>query len=86
MKISLFMHANTPLISFAKELLDATTFKSAEALGLNTGEITEEKNADMLVIDLDSEPNEQLPLHLLLHRYPISKVYINGKLEKGEEK
>ncbi len=83
MKISLFMHADAPLISFAKALLDGVTINAAKALGLNTGEIAEGKNADMIVIDLEDEPNEQLPLHLLLHRYNISKVYINGKLEKG---
>ena len=86
MKISLFMHDKAPLIPFAKALLDGVTINAAKALGLNTGEIIEGKNADMLVIDLQEEPNEQLPLHLLLHRYPISKIYINGKLEKGEDK
>jgi cytosine/adenosine deaminase-related metal-dependent hydrolase len=84
MKISLFIHSQAPLIPFAKALLDGVTINAAKALGLNTGVIEEGKNADMLVIDLDAQPNEQLPLHLLLHKYPISKVYINGKLEKGE--
>jgi cytosine/adenosine deaminase-related metal-dependent hydrolase len=83
MKMSLFIHDQAPLLTFAKELLEGVTIKAAKALGLNTGVIEEGKNADMLVIDLDDEPNEQLPLHLLLHKYPISKVYINGKLEKG---
>ena len=40
------------------------------------------KNADMLVVDLESEPNDELAIHLILHRYNISKIYINGKLEK----
>ncbi len=81
-KISLFMHANAPLLPFAKALFRGITANAAEALGLNTGEITEGKNADMLVIDLDNEPNEELVLHLILHRYNISKVFINGKLVK----
>ena len=85
MKISLFMHADAPLVNFAQQLLDGVTVNAAKALGLNTGVIAEGKNADMIVVDLDREPNQQLALHLLLHRYNISKVYINGSLEKGEK-
>jgi len=85
MKISLFMHSEAPLVEFAQALLDGVTINAAEALGLNTGEIAEGKNADMLVIDLENEPTKELPLHLILHRYNISKVYINGQLEKGEQ-
>lgn len=84
MKMSLFMHPSAPLLDFAKALLDGVTIHAAEALGINAGEITEGKNADMIVLDLDSEPTEELAVHLILHRYNISKVYINGKLEKGE--
>lgn len=82
MKISLFMHSGEPLLKLAQELINAVTINAAKALGLNTGEITEGKNADMLVLDLESEPNEELAIHLILHRYNISKVYINGNLEK----
>jgi aminodeoxyfutalosine deaminase len=84
MKISLFTHANEPLNDFSKQLIAAATKNPADALGLNTGEIAAGKNADMLVIDLESEPNEELATHLILHHYNISKVFINGKLEKGE--
>ncbi|WP_297439839.1 metal-dependent hydrolase [Sulfurimonas sp.] len=83
MKISLFMHSSAPLLEFAKQLLRGVTLNAAKALGLNSGEIAEGKNADMLVLDLDNEPNEELALHLILHRYNISKVFINGKMEKG---
>ena len=83
MKISLFMHADAPLAQFAQSLLEGVTVNAAKALGLNTGVIEEGKNADMIIVDLDKEPNEELALHLLLHRYNISKVYINGTLEKG---
>ena len=82
MKMSLFMHSDAPLLKFAQALLDAVTINAAEALGLNTGEITEGKNADMIVIDLDKEPTKELAIHLILHRYNISKVYINGTLAK----
>ncbi|MCW8839164.1 MAG: metal-dependent hydrolase, partial [Thiovulaceae bacterium] len=79
MKMSLFMHPSAPLLDFAKQLLKSVTKDAADALGLNTGEIKEGKNADMIVLDLDSEPSPELPIHLILHRYNISKVIINGK-------
>ena len=82
MKMSLFMHPSAPLLEFAQSLLDGVTKHAAEALGLNTGEIKEGKNADMLVLDLDATPTKELAIHLILHRYNISKIYINGKLEK----
>ena len=84
MKISLFMHPQMPLLPLAKSLLRSVTKDAADALGLNSGEIKEGKNADMIVLDLESEATEQLALHLILHRYNISKVYINGDLKKGE--
>ena len=84
MKISLFMHSDDPLLEFANALIRGVTIDAAEALGLNTGEIAEGKNADMLILDLDKAPSEELAIHLILHRYNISKVYINGQLKKGE--
>ena len=85
MKMSLFMHANAPLLDFAKALIAGVTKNAADALGLNTGEIVEGKNADMIVLDLGSEPTQELAIHILLHRYSISKVFINGELKKGSE-
>ncbi|MGB5964410.1 MAG: metal-dependent hydrolase [Sulfurimonadaceae bacterium] len=83
MKIALFMHADADLLPLAKELIASATQKSAKALGLNTGEIVVGKEADLLVIDLEATPNEQLPLHLLLHGYNIEQIYINGNAVKG---
>jgi len=82
MKMSLFMHSSAPLLKFAKALIKGVTINPAKALGLNTGEIKEGKNADMLVLDLDEKPTDELAIHLILRMYNISKVYINGKLEK----
>jgi len=84
MKISLFMHSSAPLLKFANALIKSVTTDAALALGLNTGEICEGKNADMIVLDLDKEPNDELAIHLILHKYDISKVYINGKLVKDQ--
>ncbi|MDY0124031.1 metal-dependent hydrolase [Sulfurimonas sp.] len=83
MKCALFMHSNMPLLELAKSLIKSVTKDAADALGINSGEIAEGKNADMIVLDLDGEPGDELAIHLILHRYNISKVYINGKLEKG---
>jgi cytosine/adenosine deaminase-related metal-dependent hydrolase len=83
MKIALFMHSETPLLPLAQRLIEGATLRAAEALKLNTGEIAEGKDADMLVLQLDAEPDEQLPLHLLLHHYPIKKIFISGKTVKG---
>jgi len=83
MKIALFMHSDMPLLDLAKKLIDSVTINAASALDINTGEIAEGKNADMIVLDLDTEPTDELAIHLILHRYNISKVYINGQLKKG---
>ncbi len=82
MKMSLFMHPSAPLLEFAQALIDSVTIHAAEALGLNTGEIAEGKNADMIILDLDKEPTKELAIHLILHRYNISKIYINGQIQK----
>jgi len=83
MKVALFMHHKMPLLELAKKLILSVTKNAAKALNLNTGEIKEGKAADMLVLDLKKEPNEELAIHLILHRYNISKIYINGKAIKG---
>jgi cytosine/adenosine deaminase-related metal-dependent hydrolase len=78
MKVALFMHSHLSLLQLAKQLLRSVTKDAADALGLNTGEIKEGKNADMIVLDLDAQPTEELPIHIILQRYNISKVVING--------
>lgn len=84
LKIALFMHSHLPIEKLAQELLESITSKAAKALGLNTGAIEEGKNADMLILDLDDKPSDQLALHLILHRYNISKIFINGILVKDQ--
>lgn len=79
-KCALFMHHNRPLLPLAKKLLRSITKDAADALGVNSGEIKEGKNADMLVFDLEKKPTPELPIHLILHRYNIAKIYINGAL------
>ncbi|MCJ7764531.1 MAG: amidohydrolase family protein, partial [Thiovulaceae bacterium] len=77
-------HSGADLLTLAQKLLTNATRGSAKALQLNTGEIAVGKEADLLVIDLESTPNEQLALHLLLHGYNIKQIYINGhSVKKG---
>lgn len=84
MKIALFMQSDAPILDLAKKLINSVTIDAADALGINTGEIAEGKNADMLIIDLNTSPSDELALHLILHQYDISKVYINGDLVKDK--
>ena len=84
MKVALFIHTALPILDLARRLLRSVTLDAAKALGLNTGVIEAGYNADMLVIDLQEEPTEQLALHLILHRYNISKIFINGQLVKEQ--
>ena len=79
MKIALFMHKDTALLPLAKSLLNSVTIDAAKALNLNTGEIQEGKNSDLIVMDLGEEASEQLPLHIILQNYPLTHRYINGK-------
>ncbi len=82
LKIALFMHSDMPLLEFAKKLINSVTVEAGKALELNTGEIKEGKNADMLVLDLDSKPTQEIWIHLILQRYNISQIYINGILAR----
>ena len=79
MKIALFIHSNTPLNKLAKELLRSVTIDASDALGLNKGDIKEGKDSDMIVLDLDKTPTEDIALHLILHKYNISNIIINGE-------
>lgn len=79
MKAAIFMHSDTPLLPLATRLIESVTTKAADALGLNCGAIEVGKDADMILLQLDSKPTEQLALHLILHQYPITTVFIDGK-------
>ncbi len=83
MKIALFMHSETDLLPLAQQLLNSVTVDAAAALRLNGGRIAEEKDADMLWLELDHEPNTQTPLHLLLHQYDLLQIFIDGSAQKG---
>ncbi len=79
MKIALFMHSDFPLQELARKLIAGVTSSPAKALGLPKGEIKEGYDADMIVLQLDTQPPEDLELHLILHRYKIIDTYIRGE-------
>ena len=79
MKIALFMHSDFPLQKLAKRLIAGVTSSPAKALGLAKGEIKEGYDADMIVLQLDDEPDEDLELHMILHRYEIIDTFIRGE-------
>ncbi|MBD3800383.1 MAG: metal-dependent hydrolase [Campylobacterales bacterium] len=83
MKIALFMHSKSPLLPLARRLLNSVTVDAAKALRLNCGEIAEGKAADMLWVELDHTPSDDTPLHLLLQRYPLRRIFIDGISRKG---
>ena len=79
MKIALFMHSDFPLHELAKKLLNGVTIKAAEALRLDKGALKEGYDADMIVLQLESEPDYALELHMILHRYDIVDRFILGE-------
>jgi aminodeoxyfutalosine deaminase len=79
MKIALFMHSDAPLLPLAERLIRSVTMGAAEALQLNKGAVAPGRDADLIVLGLESPPDDQLPLHLLLHGYDITSVYIGGR-------
>ncbi len=79
MKISLFNHPELPLLEFASDLLDGVTKNAAQALGLQKGKITKGYDSDMILLQLDHTPTEELAIHLILHRYPIIDKFILGE-------
>ena len=81
MKIALFMHHGADLLPLAKQLIQSVTCKAADALGLNSGRIEAGRDADFLILNLDEAPTQQLPIHLLLHRYTIESIFIRGNKE-----
>ncbi len=78
MKAALFMHSDAPLLPLANRLIESVTTKAAAALQLNSGAIAVGKDADMLLLQLDSVPTEQIALHLILQHYPINAIFIDG--------
>ncbi|RUM64586.1 MAG: metal-dependent hydrolase [Sulfurimonas sp.] len=78
MKAALFLHADAALLPLANRLLESVTINAAKALHLNSGAIALGKDADMLLLQLDEAPSEQIALHLILQRYNVNAIFIHG--------
>jgi len=84
MRAALMMQDELELEPFALELLNGATIRAADALKLNCGAISTGRAADMLLLDISSNTEQILPSHIILHKYPILEVYIDGKAQLGE--
>ncbi len=80
MRVALFIHSHLELSELAKELLFGVTKYAAEALGLKKGEIKEGFDADMIALELDATPNEQIYSDVILKGYNVTNVFIRGEM------
>lgn len=80
LRAALFMHVDIDLISLARILLLASTKNAAFSLGLNSGEIKENKIADIAVFKgLGELSDEQIALQMILHKNEAKKLFVSGR-------
>ena len=79
---ALFMHTEAPLNILAAQLLKAATKGGAKALGLNKGELSKGKDADIISFNFKDDiiSSDDISTHILLHDKNIENIYIKGKL------
>jgi len=82
LKTALFIHQESDLNSLSKELIKSVTSNAADALKLNRGRIEVGCEADIIVLNTkrDKIAPEDLHLHILLQKFDVSKVFINGEI------
>ena len=80
---SFFMHNNFTPNQLAKKLLIAATNGGAIALGINTGILERNKDADIInfVLPDNIKNQEDLATAIILHTTKVNKTYIKGKNE-----
>lgn len=78
---ALMIHTNKELNSFAQELLIAATKNGAISLGLNKGELTKNRDADIILFSLPSSVEEEnnLASNIILHTQEVDKTIIGGE-------
>ncbi|HIP13213.1 MAG TPA: metal-dependent hydrolase [Arcobacter sp.] len=78
-----FMHTNFKPNILARKLLQAATNGGANTLGLNTGALIKNKDADIICFNLPDTLNNQedLPTAIILHTSKVNHTYIKGKNE-----
>ena len=81
MRAALMIHHQAPLDLFSKMLLCSATKESAGALDLNKGVLEVGKDADIIMIELpdDVEDDSSLPLALVQFTKEVKAVYIAGE-------
>ncbi len=77
-RAALFMHENIKLYELAKMLFLGMTRNGAKALGLNSGELSHGKCADIAVFSIPKEAKEPISA-LLLNAKEVTMLYIDGE-------
>ncbi len=79
---ALMIHNKTQPNLLSKKLILSVTKNASFALGLNSGEIKTDKDADMILLELPDHINDtaSLPLHLILHTQNAQKIFIEGEV------
>ena len=81
MRTALFQQSGLDLALLARDLLTAATRNGSRALGLNGGSLEAGKDADVIVLRLPDNVEEErlLPLQVVLHCSEAESVYIKGE-------
>ncbi len=78
---SLMIHSDKNLLEFSLILLKAATKNGSLALGLNKGELSKNKDADIICLTLPDKvkDEEDLALNVILHTKFVDRSIIGGK-------
>jgi len=81
LKSALFIHHEKNLHDLAKDLINSVTSKAATALNLNRGQIKEGFESDIIILNTkrDTIAPEDLHLQILLQKFEVSHIFINGE-------
>lgn len=77
---ALLIHTEKNILEFSKILINAATKNGSLALGLNKGEFTKGKDADIIAINLPDEikSSDDLCMNIILHTKRVEKTIIGG--------
>jgi cytosine/adenosine deaminase-related metal-dependent hydrolase len=75
----LFLHSTSDVIQLSKNLLNFATLMGANALNINSGQISIGKFADFLNIQLEINHAKQIELDIILHTKKPKDVFIRGE-------
>ena len=81
LRSALMMHHQESLNKLSMTLIKAITSTPAKIFNLNSGEIKENKDANLVLITLPNQPNslDDIALQTILHTQKVDKVFIKGK-------